>query len=156
MKALTGHIAKYRARGFNVIAIHIDGESGAKPIKADIETLGIVLNPVGSGDHIPDVERKIRTIKERVRGQLATAPFRACAALIVGLVLWATAVVNAAPAKGGIEGTCPTEAFHDRKIDMKRDFRTGWGAYCETVEPVDASQKNKVDVSRTRPCIALS
>ena len=155
LKALKAHLAKYAARRFNITAILIDGESGVTPIIPDIQKLGIEVNPVAAGDHVSVAERKIKTIKERTRGKLSTCAYRVCKSLLIGLVMWSTAVVNAAPAKGGIDGVCPTEAFLGRKVDMLRDFRTCWGAYCETTEPVSATIKNRVDVARTRPCIAL-
>jgi hypothetical protein len=44
-------------------------------IRGDLLELNITLNTVARGEHVPDVVRQIRTIKERVRCVYATLPF---------------------------------------------------------------------------------
>ena len=60
--------------GFNIRTIRCDGETGIESeslrskIKVNIDTTG--------GEHVGIIERKIRTIKERIRGTLSTLPYR--------------------------------------------------------------------------------
>ena len=155
LRTLELHTSRYTSKRFHVTGMIIDNESGVSPILPDLKAKGLYVDPVGAGDHVTPVERKIRTIKERVRGMMSTSPFRVCKALLIGLVIWAVAVVNIAPTKGGVAGSCPSESFLGRKIDLKRDFRVVWGTYCETTEPIDNAKKNRPDVARTRPGIAM-
>jgi hypothetical protein len=54
----------YRKRGFTITTMLMDGQF--EVIRADIAELGISISSAANDEHVPDVERYIRTIKERV------------------------------------------------------------------------------------------
>ena len=62
----------YVSRGFRVRDLHTDGEFAC--IRADM--LPIVTNVVAADSHVGEVERSIRTIKERLRSCVHGLPFR--------------------------------------------------------------------------------
>ena len=54
----------YGIRGFHVTAIHVDIQF--KSIK-DRGNLNLITNVVSRGEHVPDIERHHRVLKERAR-----------------------------------------------------------------------------------------
>jgi hypothetical protein len=65
-------INMYQARGFNITRLEADQEFSC--IVNDV--LPIDLNIADADDHVPEVERVIRTIKERTRCTIHGLPFR--------------------------------------------------------------------------------
>ena len=55
----------YLKRGFRVTTILLDGQF--EPLRGELSTIGITLNTPSEDEHVPDVERYIRTVKERAR-----------------------------------------------------------------------------------------
>ena len=46
-----------------------------EPLRGDLADMGIQLNTVSNDEHAPEIERQIRTLKERTRGIYCTLPF---------------------------------------------------------------------------------
>jgi len=67
-------IQAYESRGFKIQAILEDGQF--KHIQQIIEGKGISMNICAANKHVPEIERYIRTIKERVRSTAVTLPFK--------------------------------------------------------------------------------
>jgi hypothetical protein len=55
----------YMRRGFIITHLLMDGQF--EPLRADIADLKITLNTVSRDAHVPEIERRIRTVKERTR-----------------------------------------------------------------------------------------
>jgi hypothetical protein len=55
-------LAIYTKRGFHVESAMMDGKFA--PIKADLLALGVYLNITSANEHVPEIERHIRVIKE--------------------------------------------------------------------------------------------
>ena len=55
----------YHARGFRVTTVLADG--GFECIRDGLADMGISLNMASRNKHVPEIERYIRTIKERFR-----------------------------------------------------------------------------------------
>ena len=53
----------YKARGFKVEVMIMDGEF--ESIRGDVAELGITLNTAANNEHVSDIERYIRAVKER-------------------------------------------------------------------------------------------
>jgi hypothetical protein len=61
------------------------------------------LNLVSANKHVPEIERKIRVIKERVRAVIYSIPFNSLPAwMLVHAVLFVTKQLNLFPMKGGL------------------------------------------------------
>ena len=67
-------IQAYQSRGFKIQAILGDGQF--KHIQQIIKGNGISMNICTANNHVPEIERYIRTIKERVRRIAVTLPFK--------------------------------------------------------------------------------
>ena len=47
-----------------------------EPLRGNLAELGIVLNTASNDEHVPEIERQIRTVKERTRAIYCTLPFK--------------------------------------------------------------------------------
>ena len=65
-------IVTYNVRGFKVK--HILGDGQFK-FRKYLECKGIILNITARDKHVPEVERYIRTTKEKTRATINTLPF---------------------------------------------------------------------------------
>ena len=69
-------VSLYKAQGFNPKYIYADEQF--KCLKNQLmDSLQVTLVTVPKGTHVKEVERFVRTIKERVRSMLLTLPFKA-------------------------------------------------------------------------------
>ena len=151
--ALTSKIAILASQNFIVTTLLTDGEGAIASMSAELQGRGISVNPAGPGQHIPRVERKIREIKERIRGIIATTPWSIPRRLLPHLVQFAISRINLVPHRGGILGVaCPREAFLGVKADYKIDLQVGFG---DLAEAIYASTDNTT-VARTHAAVALS
>ena len=66
LSGLTTVCKSYGARGFTVKVINADNEFEC--LRGDLMALGITLNVTAVNEHIPEMERRFRVIKERARG----------------------------------------------------------------------------------------
>ncbi len=73
--ALKSMCSRYLQQGFQVV--FIKGEGQFAPLEAWMATVygAPKLNLAGANEHIPEIERKIRVIKERVRAIIYSIPF---------------------------------------------------------------------------------
>ena len=104
-KALKAMCNYYLQRGFQVVFIKGDGEF--KPLQAFMDTVygAPQLNVTSANEHVPDVKRKIRVIKERVRAIIYSIPFNALPAqVLIHAVLFVAKQLNLFPVKGGVSG----------------------------------------------------
>ena len=62
-KALANVRNVYAKRGFKIVNILMDIEF--EPLRRDISSVGINLKTASTDEHIPEIERYIRTLKER-------------------------------------------------------------------------------------------
>ena len=61
-------MGRCRAKSFVVNTLLTDGEGAVAKMTDELQLMGIRVNPTGAGSHVPIVENKIKTMKERVRG----------------------------------------------------------------------------------------
>jgi hypothetical protein len=92
-----------------------------------------VVNTTAAKEHVPEVERKIRLIKERRRGILNTLPFKRMPRLVqIELVYHVVLWLNAFPAKSGVSDTLsPCEIVYQHKLDFTKHCKLPFGTYCE-------------------------
>ena len=90
---------EYTTRGFEVVDIHAD-----KEFECLRESLGTVaLDICGPNEHVPEVERSIRTMKETMRATAHGLPYRRLPkVMIVELVAMATRCLNSFPREDGV------------------------------------------------------
>jgi hypothetical protein len=100
-KAVKGVVKLYQQRGFKVTWALMDHEF--QPLRADLAELGVGLNETGRNEQVPQVERYIRTIKERARATYNMMPFkRMPPILVIEIIKTASFWLNAFPYTNGI------------------------------------------------------
>jgi hypothetical protein len=90
-------INSYRSEKFIVSAIKCDGEGAIVALENFINSQGIKYNSSSKSQHVPQVERKIRQVKERVRCHISVLPYNLTMQLTVGLVQFCTQSINMLP-----------------------------------------------------------
>jgi hypothetical protein len=140
----------YKKRGFILQTMLMDGQF--EGITGDLAELGITVNTVARGEHVPEAERYIRTIKERARCVYNTMPFdkipgRMIAELIYYCVFW----LNSFPARDGISNTLsPRSIVTGSHIDFNKHCKLEYGAYVQAHEEHDNTM-----ATRTTGALAL-
>ena len=117
----------------------------------ELAGLGIVVDVAGTGQYLPVIERKIKTIKVKVRAHENSLPYVMTRLLLTMCVLFCVSRLNMHPSRLMNDRTIPLEQFTGRKIDSARDLRVQFGDYVQaTVSNTDNTMR-----SRTQGCIAL-
>ena len=140
----------YAQRGFRVTVAIMDGQF--EPLRGDLAGLNIGLQVAGHDDHVPEVERYIRTLKERVRAIYNTLPFQTLPArLVIEMVYYCNFWLNAFPHPDGVSNTLsPRNIVTGHGIDFTKHCRIEFGAYAQVHEDHDNSM-----APRTVGAIAL-
>jgi Reverse transcriptase (RNA-dependent DNA polymerase)/Zinc knuckle len=140
----------YAKRGFKLDTLVLDGEF--ESLRPKLAEMAITLNVTSRDEHVPEAERRIRVLKERVRAVWNTLPFeRMPARMIIELIYCCNFWLNCFPAADGISDTLSPRAIIDgTNIDYRRHCKLQFGEYVQTHEPHDNTM-----VPRTIGAIAL-
>ena len=152
LKHFKSIIGAYSIRGFRVKIVLADNQF--ESMRGDIADLHADLVIVSADEHVPDIERFIRTIKERVRADWNMMPFEQgppsfVAELVYRAIFWR----NMFPLKNGISHTqSPGEIVLNRKLDFNLHCRVEVFQYVQTTEKTDNSMNPRtVGAIATRP-----
>ena len=138
-ETLVEHIRKvkqvYVQAGFNINMAMMDGEF--EKIRGDLATLEMGLNITARDEHVGDIERYIRTVKERVRGTYNNLAFKLIPhTLVVQMVKSTVFWLNSFPAATGISTTTsPRTIMTGLNINHDRHCQFEFGEYVHTHEP---------------------
>jgi hypothetical protein len=123
-----------------------------EPIRGDLADMQITLNTVSAGEHVPEIERYIRAVKERVRCIYNTLPFkRMPGKMIIEMVSHSVFWLNMFPPSDGISKTLsPRTLVVGLNVDYNKHCRLEFGEYAQVHEEHDNSM-----VTRTTGAIAL-
>ena len=124
----------YKNRGFEVKTLLMDGEF--IPMMEDLKARGITGNPTSKNEHVPEVKRQIRVIKERVREIYNTLPYTTIPKIMMKeLVYYVVTWLNNFPPKGGISKTItPRQLFTGDKVHYNRHCKIQFGEYVQVHE----------------------
>jgi hypothetical protein len=89
----------YLQRGFHITTVHADGET---PLKTLIEDMpgGTMFNLAIANEHVPEIERRTRVVKERCRAIRHILPFHTIPKLMtIHVVLNVVKLLNFFPTK---------------------------------------------------------
>jgi hypothetical protein len=153
LEVIMAHVTTYWTQGFNIKSIHSDGEGGIKAIERNLNKIGIKLITSGPNRHgVPKVDRRIRTIKERVRSIVHGLPYILPPSLLKYCVMFAVSRINLLRHSdaSGI-AISPKEQFTGIRTDFNTDLRIGFGDYVE----VDAKSTDNTLKERSNSAIAL-
>lgn len=140
----------YSRRGFLVNRALGDNEFAG--LDAGLAAMGVILNAVSRDEHVPEIERHIRTLKERCRSVYNALPFkRLPSRMVVELIYCNTFWLHAFPAVDGVSSVIsPRELVTGVAIDARKHCNIPFGAYVQTHE-----QHNNSMSTRTIGAIAL-
>ena len=149
-KALLNVVLFYKQRGFRVKECYGDGEFEA--LRGDLAEAGSQLNITAENEHVPEVERYIRTLKERTRATYNTVPFkRMSGTMIVEMVHAANYWLNMFPANDGVSAIqSPRRILTGQYSDYALHCQLQFGEYVQVHESHDNSMN-----PRTTGAIAL-
>ena len=144
--------ALHDSRGFKIETILMDGEFA--PLRNDLASLRIKLNVTAANEHVPQIERQIRVVKERVRAIRHSLPFKYIPMLmLVELVYFSTMWINAFPPKGGVsKNVSPRGIMTGTQFDYTKHCKIPFGSYVQAHEEPD---KTNTQGARTVGAICL-
>ena len=126
----------YLNRGFKITNVHADGEFA--PLQALIQAMpdGPRVNLASANEHVPEIERRIRVVKERCRATRHSLPFnRIPKLMMIHIIFHSVKLLNHFPAKGGISDTIsPKTIMTGETLHYKKHLSLQIGQYCQIHE----------------------
>jgi hypothetical protein len=125
--------ALYASRGFQVSCVHGDPE-----FESLREDLSMHLECCNEDEHVPEVERYIRTIKERARCAVANCPFRYWPRqLVINLVQSVVFWLNVFPPNNGVHDVLGPRALIAGTLIEYKHCKLPFGEYVHVTEKTD-------------------
>ena len=152
IQSLKKTVAVYRRGGIRPRIVLADGAFTSDDMQASLQLLGITINSTARDEHVGDVERYIRTVKERMRCVYNTLPFDALPkVMLIELAKFATFWLNCFPHHTGISKTqSPRLLVTGEHVDFNKHCRYEFGQYVQCHE-----QHDNTMAPRTIGAIAL-
>ena len=124
-------------------------------LEQELQQVGVKLNVASASEHVANIERKTRVLKERVRSRWSKMPYdRIPKVMVSKLVKDVVAWLNLFPSKGCVVSTMgPRTVMTGRVFDYQTHCRVEFGQFCQAHD--DHKAKNRVDLERTTDAIAL-
>jgi hypothetical protein len=151
-EALNEQLTKIAKEEFEIGTIYSDGEGGISSMAQDFIASGYNFDKAGPGHHVAIVERKIQTLKGRVRSILQGLSFNLMVSLTKYLVEYATIMLNLTPSEQRVDPTSSWELFFGQKVNYKIQLKISFGDFAQCVNPHIISNSM---TPRTEACIAL-
>ena len=141
----------YKVRGFKVTHLVTDTEFNV--LRNQLMGMGIILNVTSADEHVPEIERNNRYLKEKVRGTVNSLPFKIMPRILMkAIIIDSTKWMNMFPRKAGIPNCSPRFLMTGLSTDVKIHCRVPIGSYCHIHDEPDPSNTN---TPRTTGAIAL-
>lgn len=123
----------YLQRGLRITELHADNEFAALKQYLDEMPRSPRLNLTAADEHVPEIERRIRVVKERIRAVRHSLPFERIPKLMtVHMVLHVVKILNYFPTKGGISPQwSPRMIMSGKPLDYKKELAVQFGSYCQ-------------------------
>lgn len=139
----------YNIAGFRITTIHCDNEY--KSLMGELEDVyGVAVNYASAQEHVPEIERSIRVIKERVRATFHRLPYLKLPPVMIKiLVMESTKKLNFFPPKGGIsEFYSPRMIMHQENIHYDKHCAIPFGTYVQAHQepsPTNTQEPRSLD-----------
>jgi hypothetical protein len=151
--ALDNVFRLYNLAGFRIRSIHCDNEY--RSLMQELETIyEVKMNYSNAQEHVPEVERSIRVIKERFRATFHRLPFTKLPATMVKiLAMESTKKLNFFPPSNGLSPYySPRMIIHQENLDFHKHCMIPFGTYIQAHnEPVNLNSQHP----RTLDCVYL-
>jgi hypothetical protein len=126
----------YLQHGFHITTVHADGEFA--PLKTLMEAMpgGPMVNLASANEHKPEIERRIREVKELYRATRHSLPFHTIPKFMtIHIVLNVVKLLNFFPTKGGVSDTLsPKTIMSGETLDYKKHLILQLGQYFQVHE----------------------
>jgi hypothetical protein len=126
----------YLHRGFRITTVYADEEF--EPLTTLIQSMpgGSMVNLASSNEHVPEIECRIRVVKERCQATRHSLPFQRMPKLLtIHIMFHVIKLLNFFPTKGGILDTLsPKTIMSGETLDYKKHLRLQLGQYCQVHE----------------------
>ena len=140
----------YRTRGFIIVGVHSDTEFEC--IREDIRP--IHLDVVPADCHVGEIERSVKTVKERLRATVHGLPFKCIPKLlVVHIVTDAVRCLDQFPWRNGVSDSSPLSLVTGAAAPDNNNMRVELGQYVQVFEPSDPTNTPK---ARSLSAIALT
>jgi hypothetical protein len=143
LNSIKSVIAIYQRGGFRVRLALMDGEFAS--MNGAMADLGVSLNTTAEDEHVGEIERFIRVIKERVRAMYNTLPFQHVPArLVIEMAEAAVFWLNAFPHERGVSRSLsPRTIVTGQTVDFVKHCKFEFGQYVQTHESHDNSMATR-------------
>ena len=134
----------YNKAGFTISKIYCDGEFKSMMDLVSDE-LGVEMNYANPDEHVPEIERSIRVIKERFRTAYYRLPYKTIPkTMIRHLAMKVTSDLNLFPTKNGVSDYySPNVILSRRNLDYKKHCRYEFGSYVQASQVNTPSNTNR-------------
>jgi len=145
----------YNKAGFTIKKIYCDGEF--KHMMDQVcDELGVEMNYANPDEHVPEIERSIRVIKERFRTAYHRLPYKMIPkTMIKHLAMKVTSDLNLFPVKGGVSDFYSPNVILSRKnLDYKKHCMYKFGSYVQASQvhnPRNSNRPRTIDGIYLRP-----
>ena len=138
-------------RGFVISTLLMDGQF--ESLRGNLAELHISLHTVSNNEHVPDIERHIRTTKERARCIYNTLPFKQMPArMVTEMIYVSTFWLNSFLPSNSISTTLsPHTIVVGTQLDYTKHCQLEFGTYIQTHE----EDHDNSMATRTTGAIAL-
>jgi hypothetical protein len=115
---------------------------------------GPIVSLASANEHVPEIERRIRVVKERCQASCHDLPFQRIPKLLtIHIVLNSVRMLNFFPTRGGIsDHISPKTIMSGEILDYNKHLRLQIGQYCQVHE--EESPRNR-QIARTKGAISL-
>jgi hypothetical protein len=129
MKVIKHVLNVYKARHFKVTHILADGQF--EHLSNEIASLGTMPNIVAQGEHVPEIEWHIRTLKEQVQAIYNTLPFKSISKrMLIELIYNCTFWLNRFPNTEGVSASMsPRSIITGYTYNLDRDMNEKYGEH---------------------------
>ena len=148
---IQNHLDVLRIFGFDARMIKVDPLKALASLKGAYP--GVEVDASGAGDHLPEVDIRIRRLKEIARSCIQGLDWPLPKIFVPDLITFCTNRMNTRRSTSDLSNVCPRVKLTGRKIDYEKEFILTFGDYIEARNPGVTS--NRIDEPRTDPCIAL-
>ena len=143
LKAMFNVLGLYQTRGLVVRQLCVDAEFGSKPFVSALLRRSITVNSASAREHVSGIERKTRTLKERVRARRSQIPYKRIPKVMTSdLVRDVVSWLNQFPNKSSLIPTIGAgPLITGVQYDYQTHCRVEFGQYCEVHEDSDRKKQ---------------
>jgi len=152
-EALKLHVMRLKNLGFKVDVVEFDGESSLKDNDKVSSYIGAQFKSLPPDQHAKKAERRVQTLRDRLRSSLSALIFKCPRSLLGYLGKACNNINNWETTTSRSLGMPPNEFILKRRVIADVDFKHHFGQYVQTTRP-RGTQHNNLE-ERTESCIAL-